>query len=256
MTAIVFSKDRAMQLDALLRSYKTHVTSLRDVCVLYTASTLRHVRAYREVFSAHKHATPFAQSDSFKTDLLQLIPEDSNVVFFVDDQVFTRPWTVVEESGLSLRLGLHLTYDYAYGSKHQPLPLHRIFGDRVSWNWREGEGSWGYPLSLDGHVFEAKEMRGMIEAIDFHSPNTLEAGLQAFVSCFLPRRGTCYRESKIVNVPWNIVQTDWHNRNAGLSAEDLLSAWEAGMQIDLSGIYGVLNESVHQEFPLKLVPRC
>lgn len=256
MTTIVFSKDRAMQLEAFLRSYKRHVAPLRGIFILYAASSEYHEKAYREVFDAYQFAVPVLQSDSFKMDVLRLVPVEGNVVFFVDDQVFIRPWIVVEESGLSLRHGLHLTRNYNSNDAPQAIPPYETLDDgRISWRWADGEMAWGYPLSLDGHVYHAGEMRAMIEAIEFRSPNTLESELQQFAPSFMQRQATCYRQSKVVNVPWNTVQTDWVNRYAGLSSGEMLEHWEAGKRIALWGIDGVLNESVHQEFPLMLEAR-
>lgn len=256
MTAVVFSKDRALQLDAFLRSYRDHVTPLGAVRVLYLASSPRHAAAYDEVFALHDFVAPHAQ-EWFKLDLLRLLQVGGNVVFFVDDQVFIRPWGVAERPGLSLRHGPHLTRDYNSHDAPQPLPPYTMDGDLVTWLWADGKLAWGYPLSLDGHVYEAREMRAMIEMLEFRSPNTLESGLQRFVPVFLARRGACYRESKVVNVPWNTVQSDWTNRCANVaSADELLAHWEAGKRIGLRGIYGALNESTHQEFPLELEARC
>lgn len=256
MTTIVFSKDRAMQLEAFLRSYRDHVMPLGEVHVLYTSSP-RHDAAYQTVFETYGWVVPCRQVCAFKEELLPLIPMDGYTVFFVDDQVFIRPWEKAEISGLSLRHGLHLTRNYASNDAPQSVPLYQVLDDgRVSWRWAEGEEAWSYPLSLDGHIYDAGAMRAMVEELDVYSPNTLESGLQRFAPYFMQRYGTCYPETKAVNVPWNIVQTDWYNRHAcNASPDEMLSYWEAGKRIDLRGIYGVLNVSVHQEFPLVLEAR-
>ena len=244
-----------MQLDAFLRSYREHVSPLGVIHVLYLATSPRHASAYDEVFALYDFAVPHVQA-VFKSNLLYLLPSEGNVVFFVDDQVFVRPWTVVEEPGLSLRLGLHLTRNYNSSDALQPLPPHEIDGEHVSWRWQDGQMAWGYPLSVDGHVYDAAEMRWMIAPIHFHSPNTLESALQHFTPRFMERLGTCYRETKVVNIPWNSVQSDWMNRcGAGNEVDEMLTHWEAGKRINLSRIYGVLNESTHQEFPLMLEAR-
>ncbi len=255
MTTIVFSKDRALQLEAFLRSYQEHVTPMNEVQVLYADSSLRHHEAYRQVFDRFSWAVPHFQGDRFKYELLELIPDRGNVVFFVDDQVFIRSWRVEELPFLSLRLGLHLTHCYPT-NKEQLVPSLQSFGNHLWWLWSQGDGDWGYPLSIDGHVFEANVIRTMICEVDFRSPNTLEFQLQRFVSYFSLLSGLCYRNAKVVNIPWTRVQTDWENRSMNLSADDMLAHWEAGRRIDLRGIYGVLNESCHQEFPLVLEDRA
>lgn len=251
MTFIVFSRDRAMQLDAFLRSYEKFVTPRLHVAVIPFATTHRHFATYRTVFERCGVNDYWQEENRFKESLLYVLPRYGNVTFFVDDQIFVRPWSVVEEPGLSLRLGLNITSNYSTGVTDAPLPPQRLTdGNFVFWRWRDGEHSWSYPLSLDGHVFDAAELRPMIEGLAFTSPNTLEAALQTYLPAFLGRRGSCYPHSKIVNVPWNRVQTDYENRSAGGSVETMLAAWEAGKQIDVSGIYSARIHDVHQEFPL------
>lgn len=252
LTRIVFSKDRALQLEAFLRSYRDHVSPLGEVLVVTKFSSLRHGQAYLEVFNRLPFATCVVQSAPFKATLLSLLPTTGHVIFFVDDQVFIRPWHPITVSGLSLRLAPHLRYCYPMRCA-QPTPRPTSGGDLFQWAWTTGQGDWGYPLSLDGHIFRSKDIRPLIEQCAFDSPNTLEAALQVYAPRFT--RGVCYPQSKVVNIPWTRVQTDYNNRFGGLSAQALLGHWEAGWRIDLSRIYGVVNESCHQEFPLRLESR-
>lgn len=254
---VVFSKDRAVQLDAFLRSWAHHVSPLGMVHVLYLSTTARHEAAYQEVFQQHDFAVPHPQR-TFKWTLLELLPALGLVTFFVDDQVFIRSWKTQEACpGLSLRLGLNITRTYASGDRLQPLPLWRALNNSmVTWRWAQGSLDWAYPLSLDGHVFDLLELRPLLEASNFRSPNTLESALQAFLPLYTQREGICYRHSRVVNVPWNRVQTDWDNRHGTEhDAEKLLTLWEGGQRIDVRSLYGVRNESVHQELPLVLEAR-
>lgn len=43
---------------------------------------------------------------------------------------------------------------------------------------------------------------GLIAAMPFTLPNTLEGALQRFAPAFAERSGCCYREARIMNVPW------------------------------------------------------
>jgi len=181
------------------------------------------------------------------------LPATGLVVFFVDDQVFVRLWNGTVLPGVSLRLGLNLLRDYNADDASQPTPPYKwIAPGMIAWRWTAGELSWGYPLSLDGHVFDLAEFRPMVDAITFISPNTLESELQRYAPTFREQRlGFCYEHSRVVNVPWNLVQTDWRNRNAGMDADGFLTQWESGHRIALQGIYDGMIESVHQVFPLQ-----
>lgn len=259
MTTIVFSKDRAMQLDAFLRSFRAHVSPAgTPVHVLFRGTNARHDAAYVEVFAQHADfVTAHRQGASFKADVLGLLPAKGIVVFFVDDQVFVRPWAVQQIDGLSLRLSPHLTKNYASNDAPQPVPaLVPVFDYLLTWKWRDGELAWGYPLSVDGHLYDVHDVRQMLEAIAFTSPNTMESGLQAFVEEFLDRPAYCYTYAKVVNIPWNQVQDDWNNRCSNVYTSDqLLTLWEHGQRVDLEPLTGLVNESVHQVLPLLLEPR-
>src|SRR5678816_3011776 len=103
MTFIVFSKDRALQLDAFLRSVMRFVTPLPRVSVIWFPSSPRHTKAYIDVFVRHRWARSHREG-LFKQDVLDDLPARGCVTFFVDDQIFVRPWQVENLPGISLRL--------------------------------------------------------------------------------------------------------------------------------------------------------
>lgn len=246
-----------MQLDAFLRSYEAHVEPTEAVDALYMATTERHRRAYEEVFALHRWAVrPHAQTHSFYHDLLRLLPERGYAVMFADDHLFLRAWCA-EEIEINLHMGLNLTHCYTRGVPQEVPPFVLVEPDKASWRWSDGQHDWGYPLAACGQVFDMREMRPMIAGLAFHSPNSLEAALQSRVSQFRDRTALCYRQSKLVLLPWNLVQTDCVNRAAqGLpGVEQLLAAWEQGMRIEIEPLFDVVNESVHQELPLVLEAR-
>lgn len=258
MMRLVFSRDRALQLHAFLRSYARYVRPLDDVDVLYLATTVQHAQAYAEVLSEFPWVRTHVQSSSFRADVLRLLPVRGTVVCFVDDMVFIRSWIVRERVGLSLRLSPCLTHDYPTGLE-QPLPVFRIDDidtDCMQWTWAAGQGSWGYPISLDGHVFDVDQLAAWVRQVSFSSPNTLESALQVF-STSVAYPGICYRWPRIVNIPWNRVQKDYPNRvaSSGLSPDRMREAWEAGMQLSLDELAGIIPVSAHQEFSCVLEPR-
>ena len=92
MMRIVFSRDRAMQLDAFLRSYREHVRPLGKVLVLYRSTTERHAAAYREVFAEHEDYTEPYEEGDFRRDVLGLMSQRGTTVLFADDHLFLRRW--------------------------------------------------------------------------------------------------------------------------------------------------------------------
>jgi hypothetical protein len=60
----------------------------------------------------------------------------------------------------------------------------------------------------------------------------------------------------LVNIPYNKVQTDNSNLHGDVHQDDMLVMWESGQAIDFRSYYGVMNESAHQEMPLRLKKRA
>jgi hypothetical protein len=122
----------------------------------------------------------------------------------------------------------------------------------LAWLWKYGELDWKYPLSLDGHIFKRMEILALLKTLDFDSPNRLEEKLQKFQAVFSWRLGVCYAKSRLVNIPYNRVNTDIKNRHGSVHQENMLRIWNKGYRIDRKSYYGIVNESAHQEFPLHL----
>jgi hypothetical protein len=266
---VVFSRDRPMQLHALLSSYFEKAKNPAPVHVLYRASSARFEAAYREVLSfLNDQALSVTRETSFRDELLRILwtTESEKVFFLVDDLVFVEDVDIADFTSPdterfvpTLRLGKNLRRCYT-GQARQPLPpfLESVVADRdkLCWRWADGKLDWGYPLSVDGHLFGAVEIALMAQASAFAAPNSFERALQGFADLFSDRYGVGYAKSKIVNLPLNRVQHEESRNIAGpVRPEYLLERWEAGFQIDYRSLYGWVNESAHQELPLRLVRR-
>lgn len=255
---IVFSRDRAMQLHALLSSYFTCVKNPAPLTVLYTCSNNRHEQSYNELkalFAAK--SISFVREQSFKKDLENILGEikSSTIFFMTDDGIFIDdtdfdllryfdPLIYVP----SLIKGLDLTYCYIQ-DRQQSLPpfiettdSHRWPAGTRCWNWRDGEpgSDWAYPLSLDLSFYRKDEMEIFIRNLSYQAPNSLESALHdSYQSIFFQRKGICFEKAKYVNIVCNVVNTEHANRNSGLhSIDSLLAAWEAGKRIRFEEFIG------------------
>jgi len=278
VAGIVFSKDRPLQLDALLRTFRTLASGDVSLTVIYAASTERYRDAYLELMGLHESgATRFlAESEhgGFRAslgDVLDKLTSDA-VFFLVDDIVFIERVDIerlarlaVEGFVPSMRLGRNVTYSYVVTRRQKLPPMKPLArsgpasaagGDEElwAWKWRSGELDWAYPLSLDGNVFVAKEIRECIQSLDFSAPNTLEDALQSANQRFRHRWGVCYRKSRLVNLPINRVQDEVLNLHGLVHQDDLLAMWNRGLRLDTSTLLGFNNVSVHEEAPLTFVP--
>lgn len=268
LAGVVFSKDRALQLHALLSSYYEQVSDPAPLTVLYAASTAAHRAAYGQVFEAFKSRQVEAVFEDgslpFKGQLLLVLDKikDPRIFFLVDDMVFTRPVKLPDladydprNSVTSLRLGANLKMAYTT-QQPQPLPAFReVSTDMLEFDWRQGLLDWAYPLSLDGHIFWAPEIRLLARNLSYRSPNTLETVLQQYAPYFDWRPGLCYKKSRTLNIPANKVQQDNRNLHGQVHQDYLLEQWQRGKQMDHRSLYGFENSSCHQDVEIKLIDR-
>lgn len=267
---IVFSKDRALQLHALLCSYSEQVVSPAPLHILYQTSTPAHQRAYEEVIGIFSDKFSFikqSSNNSFRDDLIKLLESvlAPQIFFLVDDMLFIDRFNISDFAQFdtdkivpSLRMGLNLTKCYTV-LKEQPLPELTSYPggdeDKIFWKWDKGLYDWSYPLSVDGHFFSTQEITAMTKLIRFSAPNTYEDQLQKFRRFFLIRMGAGYKKSKIVNIPCNRVQQEIKNIYGNTHQDYLLEQWLKGYQMNYQSLYGFTNISAHQEMPFEFIKR-
>lgn len=268
ISGVVFSMDRALQLHALLGSYQDLVAGRVKLTIIYRASTEAHEAAYREVFREYVGLVDVkrqARRQDFKLLLLDALSESvsAHVFFLVDDNMFVEPvdlTSLASQASMycvpSLRMGQHLSRSYTL-QRRQPVPYFCALEttadeSMLAWLWKCGELDWNYPLSVDGHVFERMEILALAKTLDFDSPNRFEDQLQKFHAAFSWRLGVCYEKSRLINIPYNRVQTDIENLYGSIHQEDMLRMWNEGYRIDRKSYYGIVNQSAHQELPLRL----
>ena len=268
---VLFSMDRACQLDAFLRSCAENLKPLPDIHILYCYSNEKHKQAYDLVAQCHqKFPVSFHKQQnntSFRADLLALMEKLSQgkIAFFVDDDVIKEPTDVTELLELpshqyvpSLRMGLNITYNYTTDTPiTQPPMLHDPLAgdDKIVWQWGDGILDWGYPLSLEGNILNRREILAMLKLLDFSAPNSLEDVMQHLNPIFHKRYGIAFKQSKSVNIPCNKVQQENKNIHGAIHQDTILDHWLSGHMIDLELIYGCANQGAHEEIPVRFCPR-
>lgn len=258
---LLFSKDRAIQLELFLRSYAQHMSTPLPLTVMYRASSEAHRQAYEQVFANYRASelTVVAES-AFKPDLLAVLKASSarHVIFFVDDIVFIQPvdtrlleqWDP-RDGILSLRLGRNITHSYNRGGIEQPQPASfesATLGEQplARWRWSTGTLDWSLPTSLDGHLLPLPDLIPVIEQASFKAPNSLEGAIGQYKFLFKWRWGYCWERARIMNLPLNTVKTeDYDFPHQGLDAEQLLAAFQQGMRLDISELPLAEHNSCH-----------
>lgn len=266
---LVFSRNRPVQLHALLCSLGKMFTGIERVVVLYAASSPAYADAYRDVFRlGFGVATEYVRQDDgsgFRCLLLKQLASVATPVvsMLVDDMIAIAECDVSalcqfvdDQTVPSMRLGMNCRYSYAQ-SRHVGLPhdIETLPSGLLKWTWENGDAHWGYPLSVDGHLFRTREMLALLRPLRFEAPNSLENALQVHRQAFERRRGVCHRTSRLVNAPYNLVQTEASNAHGQLGAEWFLRQWQRGYQLDWERMIDTEIGSVHQELPVYLRKR-
>jgi len=238
-----------MQLDAFLRSAERYAPYER-IDVLYRCDGA-HVDAYADLIPRHREVGWWAEPDDGLERNVRGFLRAERVVFHTDDDLFFRRPPSLSLGVPSLRLGENTYYCHPL-QREQTVPSGR------PWRWREADGDFGYPLSLNGTIYRSADF---LPLLDFHftNPTGLEAGLAARADRFEPEWMTAPLHSCVVSIPHNRVTTSSHNPISGdprFTVEQLNADYLAGWRIDIDAtMQGVQVIGAHQEIPYVLT-RC
>ena len=261
---IAFSRNRPIQLHALLSSMKEFVNGSYRIRVIH-----RYDKEYSSSLEEVKSLNPeaeFIDERSFRDQVIEEVKNSSDLcAFLVDDIIFkeqfdaTVPSLVLDANQsafcFSLRLGLHLDYCFPTDSS-MTVPNGNVFEGMFAWQWQGASFDWGYPLSVDGHVFRKSQILEILEAVPFRNPNEMESNMQAVIPHFtLPPHCVSFVRSPLLNVPMNRVQDEFKNRCLDVSVEQLHDSWKSGNEIDRSHLSGYINHGPHEPLALSFRKR-
>lgn len=267
--AVVFSKDRPLQLDALLRSIAEYAPDFYQwIYCLIRASDDEYRRGYEQLIETQDYLPASAIIEdgySFDWELRTLLflafEEHDYVAFHCDDDVFFRKpdWYHPLNPAVTLSLRLSPESDYCQTRGMKMAPTGKQF-----WRWDEqAEGlDTGYPFSLDGHVYRCETVRtllGHVTHID--GPNDLEHRGYTLMRDNPDGWGPfmlCGREQAVVSLTVNRVQDDYPNPCDGRpewSPEALLGRWLDGEQLAFRRMDFSSVNAAHAVVPLEFERR-
>ena len=288
ISVIVFSKDRALQLDLTLNSIKRNFKQASEVLVIFQTST-EHVQSYQILQKEYPDTHFISQSKEGNGGLFGDIEKaisnarQEYICFFTDDDIvyspvefsvsaleglFKNPWTRngAHFSCLSLRLGSNIRKrDYGDGIlRDDNMPIRERNDPFLTWNRTTIPvgGYWSYPLSVDGHVFRKKDVRQFAKELNIlnssgafdwkQTPNEFEAKLQRFWFDIPPLMASV-KTSCVVNSPNNRVQDTIENRHGdefSYDAQFLNEKFLGGHRINIDHIDFPEIVCPHQELDI------
>jgi GT2 family glycosyltransferase len=268
VVVIAFSKDRPLQLDAVLRSMQHHALDAKSpaIKVLWTASNWRDWELYRRLGRDHP-GVELIEERSFKTQLVAATLGFDYIAFLVDDSIFFRSFSVTSavailESdplliGYSFRLGRNIDYCYSMNqAQTQPAWEPRPDGT-LTYRWVGQEADFGYPIEVSSSLYRSADIQPLLERLPYRNPNSLEAALSAAAASLSARLPmlACPENSVAFGAPVNLVQKVFANRAGAEDAQSvqaLSEAYRRGMRLDMDGLADFNTNSPHREIQLPL----
>ncbi|MHC5060097.1 MAG: FkbM family methyltransferase [Planctomycetota bacterium] len=264
---LIFSKDRPIQLDATIQSFKMHCSDSAEIKlhVLYKASNQMYSDQYNKLKNNYTDIE-FVKETDFKAQTLAVVRGSEHVLFLVDDNIFVRNFSLADTIGLlnknhnaiafSLRLGKNTTYSYAR-NRQVPLP-HFWYATKsiLKYDWTNSQSHFAYPLEVSSSIYRTADIEPLLEQLSFDGPNMLEGLAAANAQIYAKSRPAmlCFEQSVTFCNPINIVQNVSENRAGNIekySTDSLAKMFEQGLRIDVKHYAGFLPNSPHQEVELK-----
>jgi hypothetical protein len=290
--AIIFSKDRPLQLHATLASFSLHATdaAMVQIHVLCKASNEAYARGYAQVAEelAGELQINWVQESDFKADLLAVMQEpqsasrrrrlwnrltlqhrrlrSDHLLFLVDDNLFIRPFCLGEIAdtltahtdaiGFSLRIGSNTISCYSMQCE-QPLPPFKSAPPGLRFKWPGQVGDFGYPLEVSSSVYRCSDLIPLLRSLPYNNPNRLEQALSATSGLFARRLPTllCFEQSVAFCAPVNKVQSILDNRSGAqeeYSSEALNALFLDGYRVNVSALHEFVPRAAHVEIELPL----
>lgn len=247
---LIFSKDRACQLDLLLRSIKDNLPQVNRINVLYKISNEFYSKGYYKLFDKYNYIN-WIQEENFELDVKEIINESICKYFLclVDDEVIIRKpdWNLIFKyfddtiNNISLRLNNHINYSYTSECKVDPVPF-TINDPIVKWDWTKLSpvGDMGYPSCINSAIRDTEYFKNIINNITFKNPNVLEAEINFKRDENKPFM-LAFKKAISISIPNNFTQ-QFESRNSKkqeFSLEKLNDNFLNGYIINTNNLYGL-----------------
>jgi hypothetical protein len=270
VSALIFSYNRGLQLEVLLKSILQHGKGLLSVSILYDYSNDDHKMAYDKlvrhypqfqwvqelpvkrrwvapVFPLYWHnyywwlRYPHNRyvTSKFRQQVLQILGNscDEHVMFLTDDSMFFQDINFPVSAREQIRENpWHRSFSVRHGANLAGGNFVKENG-LVRWNVykKHDHPEWNYPFSVDGHIYQKEVIHTILEKVWFKNPNTMEGN----VACYVNEKkifSTIFSNYKscLVGFELNRVQNVTANHHLNIDSSYLNSLFNSGysLQID------------------------
>ena len=217
ISAIVFSRDRAVQLKLFLDSVNKNAPALFELNVIINYTDDDYKKAYDTIIndSQYSHVN-FVVTEDIKEFILFTIKTGCDYsCFFLDDDIIYKEISfadIVEPIEadddvvcFSLRLGENTTKCYTLGADNVMHDMIKSV-NTMKWDWTLHYLDFGYPFSMNGHIFRKNDIYKLVKKSTFSNVEELEMALYDYTEMFPRNMMVSYRDSRLVNIPCGRVQ--------------------------------------------------
>lgn len=268
---IIFSKDRACQLDLLLRSIDRFCNNYINCYVIYKATTPEYQAGYSKLINNTPNylcLKSILPENDFRTDTIKTVYNNLSDLFgfLTDDSVFYKNFELSPQEifkkmrakkcfSFSLRSGFNINKQCHYRDEGYIHP-YILFEDDNIIMWDTSKYSYatnnGRPMSIDGNFFTYDELWRSLHEFSWNCPRTLD-GIN---TTYIKPNVMSFKHSIIVNIPVNLTVGGYAD-NWGhfyrYSLDDLNNRFIEGKIIDLDSICSNNIYMSHHELELKLI---
>ena len=223
ITTIIFSKNRACQLELLLRNLNMPASILYTYDPEFKAGYEKLIKVYPVI--------NFVLETDFKQQVIDMLGKYT--MFLVDDDIMIEHFDIncpefdeFKQNQDILCLSLRLAPYY----KKCPILVNNTWEHKPI-----TRGDWGYPMSVSSNIFRKEDILPIIEREEITDPNNLEIKLRRNT----PNRPfmKCFDAPKIINNLANDVQTRYRNSNVvGIPVQYLEEGFLKDKTLSLSDI--------------------
>lgn len=245
---IIYSKNRAAQLDLLLQSID-QLANLITASIIYTATSDNFWSGYQHIFTKYQYGCvrEIQKQKVFKQDAIDILHESDTplIGFLTDDTVFYRYMPFYTDfyyyqmkenecNTFSLRNGYNTQHQCHFERKWLELKPHWEKSDLIMWDTSQYDygTDFGRPISIDGNFFMRDVFMPMLIQEHWNDPRSLD-GLNPAP---LGKNMMAFKESVVVNIPVNLACNGYANNWGRLrvyTLEDLNNALLEGKRLSL-----------------------
>jgi len=235
---IVWTRNRPLQLDLLLRSAKKYFHQMgRCFVIKKSTSTIEDI-LYDNVRRQNDWAN-FITETNFRNDILSCLLKCSSLALGnSDDNVFISDVPDIElmEHSAAFSLRLYPGISHCAPAKlaiSHPM-LRSLIHGKYWWDWRDADpaGCWGYPHPCDSNVYRTPYWISLLNGLHFKNPGTMEDAMnkRRFSPYYLMQ---CAGSPSLINISNNRVQDTSQCPAGGVGTDELIDIMRSGKRISL-----------------------